>query len=166
MSSARKAKVAEAIRDTLSQMIAREVKDPRVAAAGVVSITQVEMNADLSVANIYVSIFPRSPDGSRGGDEKVANGAIAGLKSSAGFLRGPLARALRLARPPELRFHRDTGLAFGMELTNIVRDDEARARAAGRVAGEAEAPAKPTATDTDDDDDEDGQPQDGEPEDA
>jgi len=154
VSSARKAKVAEAIRDTLSQMIAREVKDPRVAAAGVLSITQVEMNADLSVANVYVSVY---------GDEKVANGAIAGLKSSAGFLRGPVARALRLARPPELRFHRDTGLAFGLELTKIVREDEERARAAGRGAGEAETAAKPTATDTDD---EDGQPRDGEPEDA
>jgi ribosome-binding factor A len=123
MSANRKAKVAEAIRDTLSEMIAREVKDPRVSAAGVVSITQVEMNADLSVANVYVSVF---------GDERVADGAVAGLKGAAGFLRGPLARKLRLARPPELRFHRDTGLAFGMELTKIVREDEAKARAAGR----------------------------------
>ena len=109
--SGRKARVADAIRDTLAEMIAREVKDPRVTAAGVVSITSVEMNVDLSVATVRVSIFS-SPDGSRGGgDDKVADKALEGLKAAAGYLRGPLARKLRLARPPELRFTRDTGLA-------------------------------------------------------
>jgi MYXO-CTERM domain-containing protein len=49
VSKERKARVAEAIRDTLAEMIAREVKDPRVSAAGVVSITQVEMNKDLAI---------------------------------------------------------------------------------------------------------------------
>lgn len=121
--SGRGAKVGDAIRDALSEMIRREVKDPRVTAAGVVTITRVEMNVDLSVALIWTSIY---------GDDRVAEKAIAGLTAAAGFLRGPLARRLRLGRPPELRFVRDTGLAFGHELTQIVRDDEARARAAGR----------------------------------
>jgi len=121
--SDRKARVGDAIRDALSEMIRREVKDPRVTAAGVVTITRVEMNVDLSVAMVYTSIF---------GDERAAERAIAGLCAAAGFLRGPLARRLRLGRPPELRFVRDTGLAFGMALTDIVREDEARARAAGR----------------------------------
>ena len=127
MSKDRKARVAEAIRDTLAEMIAREVKDPRVAAAGVVSITQVEMNKDLSVANVWVSIY---------GDDKVADKAIEGLQSSAGYLRGPLGRRLQLQRPPELRFHRDTGLAFGLELTKIVRDDEAKRKKADEEDGD------------------------------
>jgi ribosome-binding factor A len=124
-SAGRKARVADAIRDTLSEMIAREVKDPRVSAAGVVSITRVEMNVDLSVANVWVSVY---------GEDKVADRAIDGLKAAAGFLRGPLGRKLRLMRPPELRFQRDTGLAFGLELTRIVREDEAKARAAAASA--------------------------------
>lgn len=127
MSKDRKARVAEAIRDTLAEMIAREVKDPRVAAAGVVSITQVEMNKDLSVANVWVSIY---------GDDKVADKAIAGLQSSAGYLRGPLGRRLQLQRPPELRFHRDTGLAFGVELAQIVRDDAAKRKKADEEDGD------------------------------
>ena len=121
MSKERKARVAEAIRDTLAEMIAREVKDPRVSAAGVVSITHVEMNKDLSVANVWVSIY---------GDDKVAEKAIQGLQSSAGFLRGPVGRKLKLQRPPELRFMRDTGLAFGVELTKIVREDDAKRKKA------------------------------------
>jgi ribosome-binding factor A len=132
--SSRKARVAEAIRDTLSEMIAREVKDPRVTAAGVVSITHVELNADLSVATIYASVY---------GDDAVAERALAGLRGAAGFLRGPVARRLGLARPPELRFRRDTGMAFGLELAQIVRDDEERARAAGRSEPAEPEPAEP-----------------------
>jgi ribosome-binding factor A len=120
--SGRKARVGDAIRDTLAEMIAREVKDPRVTAAGVVSITSVEMNVDLSVATVRVSVY--------GGDDKVADKALEGLKAAAGYLRGPLARKLRLARPPELRFTRDTGLAFALEISRIVREDEERAKAA------------------------------------
>jgi len=119
--SNRKARVADAIRDTLSEMIAREVKDPRVAAAGVVSITHVELNVDISVATISISAY---------GDDQATDRAVEGLSAAAGFLRGPLARRLRLARPPELRFVRDTGLAFAMELSKIVREDEAKAKAA------------------------------------
>lgn len=121
MSKDRKARVAQAIRDTLSEMIAREVKDPRVSAGGVVSITHVEMNADLSVAMVRVSVY---------GEDKVADKAIEGLKAAAGFLRGPLGRRLKLQRPPELRFVRDTELAFGMKLTEIVRDDDKKRKKA------------------------------------
>jgi ribosome-binding factor A len=130
VSKDRKARVADAIRDTLSEMIAREVKDPRVTAAGVVSITHVEMNADLSVATVRVSVFSGPSKDSPGGDDKVADKAIAGLQAAAGFLRGPVARRLKLARPPELRFVRDTGLAFGLELAKIVREDEEKRKKA------------------------------------
>jgi ribosome-binding factor A len=149
MAGERKARVAEAIRDTLAQMISREVKDPRVQAAGLVSITHVELNADMSVATVYVSVF---------GDDRTASRAVEGLRAATGFLRGPVARRLQMARPPELRFQRDTGLAFGMELQQIVRDDERRAREAGR--GEAPAappePASPEREGGPADDDDDG----------
>ena len=114
MAGNRKARVADAIRDTLSEMIAREVKDPRVTAAGLVSIAGVEMNVDLSVATVRVSIY---------GEERAAEKAMEGLRAAAGFLRGPLGRKLRI-RPPELRFVRDTGVEYGMKLTAIVREDE------------------------------------------
>ena len=127
MTRDRKVRVGEAMRDALSEMIRREVKDARVTAAGLISITQVELNVDLSVANVYVSVY---------GDDKVAERALEGLRAAAGFLRGPLARRLQLGRPPELRFHRDTGLAYGIALQQIVRDDEAAAKAAGRGTAE------------------------------
>jgi ribosome-binding factor A len=115
----RKARVQEAIRETLSEMIQRDVKDPRVAGPGLVSITRVELNVDLSVARVYVSVFGQDP-------EKT----IVGLTAAAGFLRGPVGRHLRLQKPPELRFFHDDSAVVGQQLTEIIREDEARARAA------------------------------------
>jgi len=119
----RKERVESALREELAALIAREVKDPRVQAAGIVSIAQVECTADLSVAKVWVSIYA---------DDKVAEKALAGLQASAGFLRGPVGRRLNLQRPPELRFVRDATAEMSLKLREIVKDDEARARAAGR----------------------------------
>ena len=141
-SAGRKAKVEGALRDALAELIAREVKDPRVHAAGLVSVTRVECNVDLSVANVYISIFP---DARHKGDPDKA---VAALASAAGFLRGPAGRALAMRHPPELRFVRDVGAQVGLDLAAIIREDEEKARAAGRVPGEAQ-PAAPKPIDPD-----------------
>jgi ribosome-binding factor A len=133
--SGRKLRVEQALRDTLAEMIPREVKDPRVKAAGLVSITRVECNVDMSVANVYVSIY---------GTDAVADKAVAGLQAAAGFLRGPAGRALNMRHPPELRFQRDVTPEVSLKLAEIIRDDEQRARAVGRVPGQAPDPP-PTA---------------------
>ena len=132
--SQRKQRVEHGLRDVLTEMIAREVRDPRVRAATLITITRVELNVDLSVASVYVSII--------GGDE-VAAGALAGLAKAAGFLRGPVGRKLNLQHAPELRFVVDPSIDMSEKLTAIIRDDEERARAAGRAAGEPDAPVTP-----------------------
>ena len=130
-SAGRKARVEQALRDTLSELIAREVKDPRVKAAGLLSVSRVECNPDLSVANVYISVY--------GAADAVIDKAIEGLVRSAGFLRGPTGRALHLAYPPELRFQRDVGPAMAQRLAEILREDEMKARAAGRSPSEPPA---------------------------
>ena len=117
----RRPRVEEAMRETLAEMLQREVKDPRVAGPGLVGVTRVELNDDLSVARVYVSVFGQDP-------EKT----LAGLGAAAGFLRGPLGRRLRLQKPPELRFIHDDSAGVARKLTDIVREDEEKARAAGR----------------------------------
>ena len=131
-SAGRKAKVEQALRDTLAELIAREVKDPRVRAGGLLSVTRVECNVDLSVANVYVSLYGGKPGGDVAIDE-----AVRGLQRAAGFLRGPTGRALNLRHPPELRFLRDQSAQVGLDLAAIIREDEEKARAVGRVPGEA-----------------------------
>jgi ribosome-binding factor A len=118
----RRVRIERAIRTNLTEMLEREVKDPRVHAAGLVTIQLVELNRDLSVARVYVSFSL----------EQAVDQAMAGLRAAAGYLRGPLGRRLRLARPPELRFVHDTSPEFAARLSDIVREDRERAQAAGR----------------------------------
>lgn len=120
----RKERVESAIREQLADLIAREVRDPRVQAAGVLGVSQVECTSDLSVARVWISIYTD--------DDKVAEKALAGLRAAAGFLRGPLGRRLQIQRPPELRFEHDVTAVMSQKLRDIVKDDEARAQESAR----------------------------------
>jgi ribosome-binding factor A len=135
----RKERVESAIREQLADLIAREVRDPRVQAAGVLGVSKVECNKDLSVANVYISIYTSS--GSAATDEKVAAKAIAGLQAAAGFLRGPLGRRLQIHHPPELRFAHDITAEMSQRLRDVVKEDEAKAKASGRDDAPAAAVA-------------------------
>lgn len=135
--SQRKQRVEHGLRDVLTEMIAHEVKDPRVRAATLVTVTRVELNVDLSVAMVYVSIV---------GDDATADGVIAGLAKAAGFLRGPVGRRLNLQHAPELRFRQDASIDMSEKLASIIRDDEERARAAGREVGTVTPPPAGTVT--------------------
>jgi ribosome-binding factor A len=118
----RAARVAEAIKIELADLVSREIKDPRVR-AGLVTVSHVEVNRDLTVAEVGVSILSGQPDP-----------VMKGLQAAAGFLRGPLARRLRLRVAPELRFHHDRSQEMATRLRDIVREDDSR-----RVIEEPEA---------------------------
>ncbi|MEE9133741.1 MAG: 30S ribosome-binding factor RbfA [Gemmatimonadota bacterium] len=89
---ARKQRVAKLLKEEISRLLQREVKDARI---GMVTVTDVEVTADLKYATVY---FQTS------GDEGRKTEALEGLSSAAGFLRSRLGRELRLRRVPELRF--------------------------------------------------------------
>jgi ribosome-binding factor A len=129
MSSARKARVEHGIRDALQEMIAADVRDPRVHAPTMLTVAKVELNVDLSVAHCYVSIVA---------DDATADAALEGLKKAAGFLRGPIGRRLGLQRAPELRFLADPSVDMSDKLARIIREDEEKARASGREPGKGE----------------------------
>lgn len=114
--SPRKARMAQAVRAALAELIRDTVRDPRVEAAGLVSIDHVELNRDMSVAHVYVAFL--------GGDDAAGPAAVEALSRAAGGLRGRLGRHLKLKRAPELRFHHDTSVEFGLRLSEIVRNDQ------------------------------------------
>src|SRR3982751_723274 len=92
--SGRKTRVEHAMREALTEAIAADIRDPRVHAPTMLTVAKVEMNVDMAVANVYISIV---------GDDATADAAIEGLNKAASFLRGPLGRRLSLQRAPELR---------------------------------------------------------------
>ena len=113
MPSNRIGRINEEIQRELSSLI-RTVKDPRVAEAGMVSVTAVETTQDLKYAKIFVSVL----------DKSASAQALKGLKSAAGYLRRELGRALNLRNTPELSFVRDDSIDKGAHILDMLRDPE------------------------------------------
>jgi ribosome-binding factor A len=102
-------RVNHLIRQEVSQLLQRQVKDPRL--GSFVSVTDVSTSPDLKYAKIYVSRIG-------GGEEKQET--LDGLAAAAGFLRNELARRLELRRIPELRFQWDNSIEQGARLLNLI----------------------------------------------
>jgi phosphoesterase RecJ-like protein len=115
-------RLSEAIRKALSDLVARELKDPRVA---FVSLGAVALNRDHSVARVFVSCL---------GDTEESASALSGLRRASGFLQRRLGRTLRLRQVPELRFVPDESAERGVGVEQALRELEAR----GEFASENE----------------------------
>lgn len=113
MPSNRIGRINEEIQRELASLI-RTVKDPRVADAGMVSVTAVETTPDLKYAKIFVSVL----------DKSASAQALKGLKSASGYLRRELGRALSLRNTPELTFVRDDSIDKGAHILDMLRDPQ------------------------------------------
>lgn len=113
-------RVNELLREELSQLI-RGLKDPRV---GIVTITAVDTSPELDVARVYVQLF---------GDDARQHEALNGLARAAGYLRGQLARTVRLRKIPELRFALDRTLERAARIERLL----------GEIRSEREAATEP-----------------------
>jgi ribosome-binding factor A len=109
-------RVDEAVREVLSDAIAKRVKDPRV---GFVTVTAVETASDLRHARVFVSVL---------GDAGVRKRSLAGLQSAHGVLQRVVARELRLKHTPELEFVYDDTTDRAERVTRLLAT-EAVARA-------------------------------------
>ena len=114
-------RIAQQIQQTLSELIRREVRDPRL---GMVTLTEVRVSKDLSYATVYFSVLG-APD-----SKNSAQQAQEILEAAAPMLRGPLGRALGTRHSPELRFVQDELIESGARLSALinqaVKDDEKR----------------------------------------
>ncbi len=108
--SRRTEQINELLREELSGLLAREVRDPRV--AGLVSITHVDVSPDLRRAYAWVSVL---------GSEEDRASTMRALRAARPFLRRALAHRLQLRNTPELDFESDTSIERGQELTDIMR---------------------------------------------
>lgn len=131
MPSNRKPRLQESLRAELSEVIRREMRDPRFR-EGLLSITDVEVAADYKHATVYVSVF---------GDEQARKDALNALRGASGVLRGELGRRKHFNTVPELHFKYDESLERGaqmFELLERVRREDAE-KTAQTAETEAEA---------------------------
>jgi ribosome-binding factor A len=140
LSSNRPERVGEAIRDELSQMIARDVHDPGI---GFLTLTRVKVTPDLQSARVYYTTL---------GDEAARRETGKALKRAMPFLRRQLGQRLRLRRVPELDFFYDESIAHADRVEKILHElEEERAARAGADAGPASNAGSASSNDHADD---------------
>lgn len=117
MSSRRQQQVADLLRDHVSEIIQREMKDPRL---GFVSITRVEVSPDMRHAKFFVSVYA---------SEEEQRDALHALNRAAGFIRHELAPRLKMRQIPEVLFRLDHSMEHAETVARLLRqiDEEPKA---------------------------------------
>jgi ribosome-binding factor A len=108
MNQTRAQRTAEQIQQILSELLLRELRDPRLQG---VTITKVSVDRELQHANIYVNAL---------GEEDRQNEVLAGLDRANSFLRREVAQRVQLRTAPHLHFHWDPSLAYAEEVDEIL----------------------------------------------
>jgi ribosome-binding factor A len=106
--SRRTDRVSDLLRAELSELLLREVHDPRVKLAAVSGIV---VTPDLKRAIVKISVL---------GDDAQRQETIEGLRHARGFLRTELAHRLRLRTTPELVFELDRGAEHSQKISDLL----------------------------------------------
>jgi len=102
-------RVNNLIRHEISELLQRQVKDPRL--GNFVAVTEVSTSPDLRYAKVFVSCM---------GSEEEKREMLNGLIAASGFFRNKLAKRLRLRRVPELNFQWDDSIERGAHLLQLI----------------------------------------------
>lgn len=105
----RQDRVSDLIKDEISRLLLRQVRDPRV---GFVTVTAVSVSPDLRNVRVFVSVL---------GDLPAREASIHALNSAAGFFRRSLFKNLRLRYSPSIEFRLDDSLDRGERIDRVLR---------------------------------------------
>ena len=103
-------RIEEQLKRLLSELVRREIKDPRV---GLITITAVSVTRDLGHAKVYFTPFAGIGD---------PEAALEALQHAAGYLRVQVRNQMRLRTAPELVFQLDDALERGARLSTLIHD--------------------------------------------
>src|SRR5262245_9794350 len=92
-------RVNQLIKEEISHLLQRELKDPRL---GFVTVTEVVVSKDLRSGKVYVSVL---------GSDDEWRASLLALESARGFIRNWLAPRLRMRAVPDLTFVPDRSMA-------------------------------------------------------
>ena len=110
MTSRRVLKAAEAIREVVAMAILTDLKDPRIQD---VTVTYVEVSADMRQAKVHVSIM---------GDDTKQQLSLHGLRSAAGYLQSKVNQRIDTRYTPRLLFYLDQGVKKSIEIGRILSE--------------------------------------------
>jgi ribosome-binding factor A len=110
MTTSRNERLAEAIKADVSEIIQRDLRDPRI---GFVSITDVVVSHDLRHAKIFVSVL---------GDDDAKRRTMQGLDRARGHVRSALGARLEIRFVPEILFRLDESIERGSRVVALMRE--------------------------------------------
>jgi ribosome-binding factor A len=102
-------RINQLIKEEVSTLLQRELKDPRL---GFVTVTEVETAKDLRVAKVFVSVL---------GDARQWEGSLAALTSARGFVRNWLRQHLDLRITPEIDFRPDHSMEHAARIQSLLK---------------------------------------------
>jgi ribosome-binding factor A len=109
MISKRPQRVGDLIREVICEMLLRDLNDPRLES---VTITEVEVTADLKLATVFFSAR---------GNRPREEASLHGLQGATGYIRKKLGKELRLRYVPDLLFKVDQSFEYGSKIDRIIR---------------------------------------------
>lgn len=101
-------RVAEQMRKDVADILCNELKDPRL---GMVSLTRVELSADMRYAKIFVSIY---------GDTGTKEVTMSVLRKASGFIRREVGQRLGLRYAPQISFRFDPSIEEGARILELI----------------------------------------------
>jgi ribosome-binding factor A len=107
--SRRTDRINEQLREEISTLLTRQVKDPRLNA--IISITRVVSSGDLRSARVYISVI---------GNQETRNAALAGMQSAASYLRRELRDRINMKHTPFLSYQLDDSLEEADQLFRLM----------------------------------------------
>ena len=99
------------VQKVLSEIIRKEIKDPRI--NPMTSVVTVEVAPDLKTCKAYISVL---------GDEASQQSTMKGLKSAEGYIRRELAHNLNMRNTPELTFVLDQSIEYGVQMSKKIEE--------------------------------------------
>ncbi|PTW01661.1 ribosome-binding factor A [Halanaerobium saccharolyticum] len=110
MTNKRAIRVGELLKEEISQIVLREMKDPRI---GFVSVTDVEVSGDLRHAKVFISVY---------GTDKEKEETLEGLQQAQGFVRKLVGERIKIHHTPEIIFRYDDSIENGVHISEIIKD--------------------------------------------
>lgn len=108
--SVRPNRVGEQIKKEMTDILQRDLKDPRI---GFVTVTEVEVTGDLQQATVYITVL---------GNNEQKESTLQGLSKATGFIRSEIGKRIRLRKTPELLFKFDESTEYGNKISTILHE--------------------------------------------
>lgn len=116
MSTIRQEQIQQLLVEEISDMLRRDLKDPRL---GFITVTGAQISRDLRHAKVFVSVL---------GDEAAQSESLAALTRASGRIRGEFGRRARLRVAPEIIFRLDEAIEQGARIFTLLKQIEAESQ--------------------------------------